>query len=235
MKIAIMQPYIFPYIGYFQMISAVDKFVFYDDVNFIKQGWINRNKILVSGRGYLFTVPLSKANSFTLIKDTLINNKLYEIWKLKFLQTLSQNYKNAPYFSKIYELIAEVLNSKHNSISDLAIDSIQNVSQYLNLKTHFIISSESYSNRNLERQKRLFDICKQEKCSHYINAIGGQELYKKEDFIKEGIQLNFIKSLPLEYKQFKNQFIPYLSIIDVLMFNSQEEINFLLTKHEFIN
>lgn len=234
MKIAVMQPYIFPYIGYFQLISAVDKFVFYDDVNFIKQGWINRNKILVSGQGHLFTVPLSKANSFTLIKDTMINNKLYGIWKMKFLQTLAQSYKNAPYFSSIYTLITEVLNHMHTHISDLAIDSIQTVSRYLNLKTDFIISSRSYNNRNLERQERLFDICRQENCTHYINAIGGQDLYKKEDFLKEGIQLDFIKSLPLDYKQFKNPFIPHLSIVDILMFNSPEEINYLLTKYELI-
>lgn len=235
MKIAVMQPYIFPYIGYFQMINAVDKFVFYDDVNFIKQGWINRNKILVSGTDHLFTVPLSKANSFTLIKDTLINEKLYENWKIKFLQTISQNYRNAPHFDVIYKLVSEVMNDTCISISDLAINSVKAVSQYINLKTDFIISSQSYQNKNLERQERLFDICRREKSLHYINASGGQELYTKEDFLKQGIKLDFIKSLPLTYKQFKNQFIPYLSIIDVLMFNNPDDINLLLTQYEFIN
>ncbi|WP_294303743.1 WbqC family protein [uncultured Chryseobacterium sp.] len=235
MKIAIMQPYIFPYIGYFQMINAVDKFVFYDDVNFIKQGWINRNKIMVSGTDHLFTVPLSKANSFTPIKDTLINEKLYENWKIKFLQTISQSYKNAPYFNVIYKLVADIMNNNCSSISDLAISSIKAISHYLNLKTDFIISSQSYQNKNLERQERLFDICIQEKSMHYINAFGGQELYKKQDFIKRGIKLDFIKTLPLEYKQFKNRFIPNLSFIDVLMFNNADEINLLLTQYEFIN
>lgn len=235
MKTAIMQPYIFPYIGYFQMISAVDKFVFYDDVNFIKQGWINRNRILVSGKGHLFTVPLSKANSFTLIKDTLISEKLYEAWKIKFLQTLSQSYKRAPYFQPVYNLISEILNKSPGSISELAIESIQSVSRYMNLKTQFIISSQSYQNRHLERQERLFDICRQENSYHYINAAGGQELYKKEDFLAQGIRLDFIKSLPLEYKQFTNPFVPYLSIIDLLMFNNPDEVNGLLTQYEFIN
>ncbi len=235
MKIAIMQPYIFPYIGYFQMISAVDKFVFYDDVNFIKQGWINRNKILVSGQDHLFTVPLSRATSFTLIKDTVVNEKLYELWKIKFLQTLSQSYKRAPYFQPVYNLISEILNKSPGSISELAIESIQSVSRYMNLKTQFIISSQSYQNRHLERQERLFDICRQENSYHYINAAGGQELYKKEDFLAQGIRLDFIKSLPLEYKQFTNPFVPYLSIIDLLMFNNPDEVNGLLTQYEFIN
>lgn len=235
MKIAVMQPYIFPYIGYFQMINAVDKFVFYDDVNFIKQGWINRNKILVSGHDHLFTVPLSKANSFTLIKDTLVNEKLYENWKTRFLQTLSQSYKNAPYFEVIYQLVSEIVNCTHASISGLAISSIKAVSQYMHLKTDFITSSQSYQNKSLERQERLFDICRQENSRHYINASGGRELYKKEDFLKQGIKLDFIKSLPLEYKQFKNQFVPHLSVIDVLMFNNPAEIDFLLTQYEFIN
>lgn len=235
MKIAIMQPYIFPYTGYFQMISAVDKFVFYDDVNFIKQGWINRNKILVSGQDHLFTVPLSKATSFTLIKDTVVNEKLYEPWKIKFLQTLSQSYKRAPYFQPVYNLISEILNKSPGSISELAIESIQSVSKYMNLKTQFIISSQSYQNRHLERQERLFDICRQENSLHYINLAGGQELYKKEDFLAQGIRLDFIKSLPLEYKQFTNPFVPYLSIIDLLMFNNPDEVSGLLTQYEFIN
>lgn len=234
MKIAVMQPYIFPYIGYFQMIHAVDKFIFYDDVNFIKQGWINRNKILVSGKDYLFTVPLSKANSFTLIKDTLINEKLYETWKIKFLQTLSQNYKRAPHFSPVYRLVSEILNLPHTGISELAIYSVQSISQYINLKTPFATSSKSYQNKDLERQERLFDICRQEKSAHYINAAGGQELYKKEDFLAEGIRLDFIKSLPLEYKQFTKPFVPHLSIIDLLMFNDPDEISGLLTQYEFI-
>lgn len=232
MKIAVMQPYIFPYIGYFQMINAVDKFIFYDDVNFIKQGWINRNNILLSGKSFLFTVPLSKATSFTLIKDTEINVKLYENWKTKFLLTLSQNYKNAPFFSVVYELVAEVFNKNNRSISDLAIDSILSVSRYLGFTTQFIISSQSYQNQNLERQERLLDICKQEDATDYINAIGGQELYKQEDFSQKGVALHFIKSLPLEYKQFKNIFVPHLSIIDVLMFNSIDDIKNILNKYE---
>lgn len=229
-----MQPYIFPYIGYFQMIKAVDTFVFYDDVNFIKQGWINRNRILVNKKDFLFTIPLKKQNSFEWIKNTNINQKLYEVWQKKFLQTLEQNYKKAPFFNEVFKFVKETLSEKNETISELAINSIQKSVTYLDLRTVFQTSSESYQNRGMERQERLIDICKQENATHYINALGGQELYKKEDFQKEGIRLSFIKSNPIEYKQFKNEFVPWLSIIDVLMFNSKEETLKLLDNYELI-
>lgn len=234
MTVAVMQPYLFPYIGYFQMIKLVDKFVFYDDVNYIKQGWINRNRILLNGNDFMFTVPLEKANSFSLIKDTLINERFYSNWKSKFSQTISQNYKKAPYFYEVFELIMQTLNINCNSISELAIESVVSVSKYLQFDTEFLISSQRYENAELERTQRLFDICKKEKASHYINPLGGQELYGKEIFSKNGLQLSFIKSLPIEYKQFNNEFIPWLSIIDILMFNSIEETNVLLKKFELI-
>lgn len=234
MKIAIMQPYIFPYLGYFQMVNAVDIFVFYDDVNFIKQGWINRNRVLVSKKDFLFTIPLQKQNSFVLIKDTLINKNLYNNWRTKFIQTLFQNYKRAPFFEEIFELINNVLNVDNDSIGDLAIHSIQEVSSYLGVGTRFRTSSTAYKNKGLERQERLIDICKEEKADHYINALGGQELYKKEDFLKEGIKLDFIKSLRTEYRQYDNDFVPWLSIIDVLMFNSKDGIKQMLNNYELI-
>src|SRR5690554_3162089 len=135
MKLAIMQPYVFPYIGYFQMVNAVDVFVFYDDVNFIKQGWVNRNRVLVSKKDFLFTVPLHKQNSFVLIKDTLINNNLYSNWKAKFMQTLFQNYRKAPFFTAVFELVNSVLSENQDTISNLAISSIQQISYYLGITT----------------------------------------------------------------------------------------------------
>lgn len=234
MKVAVMQPYIFPYIGYFQMINAVDTFVFYDDVNFIKQGWINRNNILIGGKAYLFTVPLDSANSFVQIKETFINKKQYKDWKEKFLKTLFQNYKKAPFFSETWKILGCVFNQEVNTINELAILSVKQIAHYLELKTNFKIASESFQNKYVGRQNRLIDICHKEKANHYINAIGGQALYKKEDFIVQGITLDFIKSKPIQYKQFNNDFVPWLSIIDVLMFNSKEEIIVMLNEYELI-
>ncbi len=234
MKLAIMQPYFFPYIGYFQLINAVDKFVFYDDVNFIKQGWINRNRVLMNGKDFLFIVPIENVSSFTLIKDSYIKSNIYPQWKNKFIKTLEQSYKKAPFYSQAFSIIENILNSNYKTISELAIMSVKQIAVYLNIKTEYIISSERYVNQDLEKKTRLIDICKHEKVTNYINAIGGIELYKKEDFVKEGIQLSFIKSLNIEYKQFNNVFVPWLSIIDVMMFNSAEEIIGMLDKYELV-
>lgn len=234
MKIAIMQPYIFPYIGYFQMIKAVDKFVFYDDVNFIKKGWINRNRILVNGDDFLFTVPLTKISQNNLINESKISKETYQDWSTKFIQTLNTNYKKAPFYQETFPLIQKILNSNCQTISELAIKSITEIADYLDVQTNFIIASEKYGNKGMEKQSRLIDICKQEESTHYINALGGQELYQKEDFKKEGIRLDFIQPLPIEYSQFHHKFVPWLSIIDVLMFNSIDEVNLMLDKHELI-
>lgn len=236
MKLAIMQPYLFPYIGYFQLIKAVDRFVVYDDVNFIKQGWINRNNILVQGKPLLFTVPLKNQSSFLKINESLINEKFYETWKSKFLRTIEQSYKNAPYFKDVYTLIDRILNENYDdkSISDLAVKSIIEVSKYLEFKTEFVLTSSSYNNHDLNGKERVIDICIKEKALHYINPVGGQELYDKNYFKERNLELNFIKSLPVQYAQFKNEFVPWLSIIDVLMFNSVEETNALLMKYELI-
>jgi len=234
-KVAIMQPYFFPHIGYFQLIKAVDLFVIYDDVNFIKQGWINRNKILISGKEFLFTLPLKDASSFTTIRETKVNYPAYINWKGKFLKSLEQSYKNATYFEVTYKLIESVLNKDCISIADFANESFISISTYLGLKTSFQCSSINYSDTKiLDRESRLISIIKTNEANVYINAIGGQSLYEKDSFAQFGIKLNFIKSNPLKYKQFEKEFVPFLSIIDVLMFNNPEEINVMLDQFELI-
>ena len=235
MTIAVMQPYVFPYIGYFQLIKSVDVFVFYDDVNFIKQGWINRNRILVSGKDLVFTMPLKDASSFVTIRETQVNESLFIKWRAKFLRTLEQSYKKAPYFEKVYPLVIEILENNFISISDMATASIIKISAYLNLKTRFEFSSEKYHDTKvLERENRLVEIIKRNQSDSYVNPIGGQELYAKESFAQYRIQLNFIKSKPVVYKQFENEFVPWLSIIDVMMFNNVEEIIVMLNQYELV-
>src|SRR5690554_5438915 len=128
MRIAVMQPYLFPYIGYFQLIQAVDKFVFYDDVNFIKKGWINRNRILINNKDLSFSVPLNKVSQNKTINETFLNLDTFEEWKEKFIKTIGQNYKKAPYFDGVSEVINNILNTKCNTISDLAIESVNTIS-----------------------------------------------------------------------------------------------------------
>lgn len=236
MKIAIMQPYFLPYIGYYQLINSVDKFIIYDDVNYIKQGWINKNNLLSNNLISSFVIPLDSPSSFNQIRNTKINPNQYEFWKIKILKTLNQNYRKAPYFNKCYELFLDIIDIKNLdiSISELNYISLKKISNYLEINTEIIKSSTQYNNSELKAQERIIDICKKEKAEVYINLIGGIELYNKIDFKASNIDLFFIKTDEIYYKQFNDNFIPFLSIIDVIMFNSVNEIKKMLNKFSLI-
>lgn len=229
-KIAIMQPYLYPYLGYFQMVHAVDKFVFYDDVNFIKSGWINRNRILINNEPKYITVELLKASTNRLINEIEIGNN-----QKKILSSISLAYKKAPFYKEVFPIIEAILMTPTIFISDLAIQSVKTVSEYLGLKTTFEISSQSYADtRELEREDRLIEICKRAGSNVYINAIGGMELYTKPYFKERGIELFFIKNTLPDYAQYNNNFVAGLSIIDVLMFNSKVECQNMLANYKLI-
>ena len=235
MKLAIMQPYVFPYIGYFQLINAVDSFVFYDDVNFMKHGWVNRNKILINGREFLFSIPLKNCSQHHKINETMIANTEYTVWNNNFLKSIENSYKKSPFYHSIAQLVKDTLSKNYHLISDLAISSIQNVCRYLDLDTDIQYSSKQYAETaGQEKADRLISICHQAEATIYINPVGGVDLYSKEYFTKNGIDLFFLRSNDIEYKQFDNEFIPNLSIIDVLMFNSPVEIRKKLTMYELI-
>ncbi len=232
MKIAIMQPYIFPYIGYFQLINAVDKFIIYDDVNFINKGWINRNRILVNGKDSLFTIPLKEASQNKLINSIEVNWDI--AWKSKFMKTIEQSYKKAPFYSQVHSLIEDLLGVEQMIFSEIICENLIQICRYLNINTQIVPSSSIYSNTHLKAQERIIDICTQEQANTYINPIGGLELYNKIDFKAINIDLFFIKSKSINYIQFKNEFVPWLSIIDILMFNSPEQVSVLLNDYELV-
>jgi hypothetical protein len=232
MKLGIMQPYIFPYVGYFQLINAVDKFVIYDDVNFINKGWINRNRILNNGKDSLFSVPLREASQNKLINEIEVNWD--EAWKSKFLKTLEQCYKKAPFYQEVLPIIEQTISLDNEVISKVIENNLRLICYYLEIKTEIISSSDIYKNTHLKAQERILDICLQEKATQYINPIGGLELYNKEFFEAKKIKMDFIKSSSIEYKQYKNEFIPWLSMIDVLMFNSKEQIKEFLDNYELV-
>ncbi|NIJ53350.1 WbqC family protein [Dyadobacter arcticus] len=232
MTIAIMQPYIFPYIGYFQLINAVDKFIIYDDVNFINKGWINRNNILVGGNSHLFTIPLKDASQNKLIYEVELARN--DPWQKKFLKTIQQSYQKAPYYQKVFVLIEEIVNLEVQTICELALYAMSRFSAAMEIETQITPSSTIYNNKHLKGQERILDICKQENASHYINPIGGMELYDKGRFENEGIKLDFMKSVSSPYPQFKNAFVPWLSVIDVLMFNNPKEIRKQLEAYQLI-
>jgi len=226
-KIAIMQPYIFPYIGHFQLIHATDIYVFYDDVNYINRGWINRNKMLLNGKEQLFTIPCIDASQNKLIKEVqVLNDKSIS----KVLTTVSVAYKKSPYFTEVFPIIEKTLRFEGDMpISQLAVNSIINVCGYLEIKRNFKVCSEQgYNNNELKKADRLIDICHKEGVDHYINAAGGRAIYPKEYFSERGIKLEFLISDKKPYVQYKNDFVPWLSIIDVLMFNSKDVVNNVL-------
>jgi len=233
MKIAIIQPYLFPYIGYFQLINAVDKFIMYDDVNYIQRGWINRNRILINGRAQFFTLPCSKSSQNKLINEIFVD--LEHKTKRKILMTFEHNYKKAPMFREVIELISSAFNFKDMNLSSFLYNSIKLVCNYLNIETPIIKSSENHSrNQGMKKADRLIDITKTEGADEYINTIGGQKIYNKEYFSSRGVHLGFLKTNTVEYIQFRNNFVPDLSIIDVMMFNTKDKIIAMLDDYVVI-
>lgn len=232
MKVSIMQPYFFPYIGYFQLIANSDVFVIYDDVNFIKKGWINRNTILVNNTPYLFSIPLQNVSQNKLINEIFISD--LDKWKTDLLKTISFSYKKAPFYQDVYPLIEKIISFDELNLALYIQNSLQNLCEYLNLNTKLIMSSEIVKYNDLRGENKIIDICLQLGANQYINAIGGIELYKQDNFQVKNIELKFIKSENIIYKQFKNEFKPWLSIIDVLMFNSKSDVVRMLNQYDLL-
>lgn len=218
MTLGIMQPYVFPYIGYYQYVAACDRFVLYDDVQFIMRGWINRNHILHQGRRHLLTVPLVKASPNKRICDVLIAND--SAWADKTLKTIEQAYKHAPAYGEVFTHVDEVFSSGVSKISKLAGSSVISISALLGLDAEIIYASGRYDNEQLGRVDRIVDICVLEGADRCIVPIGGSHLYDKGVFREAGLHLDYIKPVMTPYRQWQEGvFEPSLSIIDVLMFN----------------
>lgn len=232
-RLSIMQPYCFPYIGYFNLIEASEKIIFYDDVNFINRGWINRNRIMVNGKDYMFTIPLQNQSQNKLINEIkpLINDK----FKNKFVKQLEMAYTYSPNKSEIIDRINILLDNEYNSIALLAVDTIKLVYDYLGISFQYEMSSiNSPHTKGMEKADRLISICKENNYKNYINPIGGIELYSKEYFRTKSINLNYIKAKSRIYKQNSTEFIPFLSIIDIMMNYNREDIISMMRDYDII-
>lgn len=230
--IAIMQPYFLPYIGYFQLMAAVDRFVVFDDVNYINRGWINRNRLLLNGEAHTFTVPLHGASQNKLICDIELADD--DGWRDKLLRTIRQAYAKAPCRAQVFPLMECIICHPAHRLDEFLLHSLREIAGYLDLATEIVGSSRSYGNAQLHGQERILDICKQEGAARYINAIGGEALYDREYFREQCIELKFLRSRPLSYAQGKGEFVPWLSILDVLMFNPQPEVQRLLGEMDLV-
>lgn len=213
--LAIMQPYLFPYIGYWQLMHAADRFVIYDDVNYIKGGWINRNRILINGEPSYITMPLHQASPNRLICE--INLQATTSWRDKILKTLEITYAKSPYFAEVLPVIQQIVSYESENLAAFLAHQLQVLARCMGIQTEIVITSRTYNNAALSGQARIIDICRLERAKNYINAQGGQSLYDTESFKNAGLGLHFITMQALPYKQRCADFVPYLSIIDALM------------------
>jgi hypothetical protein len=233
MKVAIMQPYFLPYLGYFQLINAVDVFVIYDNIQFTKKGWIHRNRMLVEGESKLFTVPLKKDSDFLNVNERFLSND-FENTKIKLLRTIKNNYHKAPRFKEVYAVLEHILNFEDFNLFNFVYHSIVEICEFLSIDTKLVISSSLDINHDLTSKDKVLAICKNQTAIQYYNTYGGIELYDKQEFLNEGIILSFMKSKTINYIQFNKPFVPWLSILDVMMFNSKEEIRVMLNEYTLL-
>jgi hypothetical protein len=220
-KVAIMQPYLFPYIGYFQLISAVNLFILYDNIKYTKKGWINRNRILQNGKDVMFSLPLKNDSDFLNVCHRQIAGN-YSPDKL--LNQIRSGYHHAPYFDEVFFLIEQIMRYEERNLFKFIHHSIIRICEYIGITTEIKISSNISIDHLLKGQDKVIAICEAVNASTYINPIGGMELYSRNVFFKRDLELKFIKSKPYEYTQFGNNFVPWLSIIDVMMFNSLDAL-----------
>lgn len=230
MKLGIVQPYFFPYIGYWQLINAVDRYVIYDDVNYINRGWINRNRILLNGEPRFINVQMKNASQNKLINEVELHKD--DTYTKKLVRTLETCYGRAPYFKVAMPFIESIIKTDETSLARYLELSIRRICEYLSIETEIVVSSQISKNKELKGQERIIDICKGLGAHEYINPIGGQALYSRETFDSCGIKLNFHCINNIKYRQFTNEFVPNLSIIDVMMFNDKDTIRRMLTEYE---
>lgn len=227
MNVAAMQPYLFPYLGYFQLICHAEVFVIYDDANYIKQGYINRNNILVNGEAYRFTVPVINGSSYTPIYQVTFSNDVE-----KLIKTIEQAYKRAPFFNEVYPIIEKSLRASDRAVPSVCHQAMILVLEYLELPFMIKLSSKLDYDRSGSASDKLIALCHTLHATQYTNSVGGQELYDKGYFQQRGIQLSFIKMRPIVYPQGKNQFIPNLSIIDALMWCPKPVIRSMMNQYD---
>ena len=219
MRVAIMQPYFLPYIGYFQLINAADTFVVYDNIQYTKKGWINRNRFLCNHMDAVFSIPLKKDSDFLNVDQREIAAS-YD--RAKLIHQLRAAYQKAPYFSEAMSVIESVIRHPETNLFRYIRQSIVAVCEYLNIHSKIVDSSTIDIDHSLKAQNKVIAICEALGASVYVNPIGGTSLYSTATFAERGMDLQFLKSTPFEYPQLGKPFVPWLSILDVMMFNARE-------------
>lgn len=231
MTLGIMQPYFLPYIGYWQLLAAVDRFVVYDNIQYAKKGWINRNRFLRNGADAFFTVPLKKASDYLNIADRSLAD---DFEPKTLLNPLASAYRKAPFFEAVFPLIESVVRGPEGhgtgrvSLFDYLHHGLVATAAHLEIRTPIVVSSTVAIDHGLKGEQKVLALCKALGATRYVNAIGGRELYSVPAFAEQGIELRFVQSHPITYRQYDNPFVPGLSIVDVMMFNSKDAVRAML-------
>ena len=232
MRLAIMQPYFFPYIGYFQLIEAVDLFIVYDNIKYTKKGWINRNRMLQNGKDVMFSLPLKSDSDYLEVCERELAG---DFNRDKLLNQLKEAYRRAPYFVQAFPLVERIVRHEDTNLFRFLHHSIVKTCEHLGITTEIEIASGIAIDHDLKNQDKVLALCAAVGASTYVNGIGGMELYSKESFHARGVDLKFIQSKPFEYAQLGVAFVPSLSIIDVMMFNPLDTIRACIsTNYELI-
>ncbi len=217
MRLALMQPYFLPYVGYFQLIGAVDEFIIYDRIKYTKKGWINRNRMLRNGEDVMFSIPLKAASD----QSTIVQRELADAFdRSSLLKQFEGAYRRAPFFVQTFPLVQQIVSHDASNLFTYLHHSLVSVCRHLGLTTKIRVSSTIEIDSSLKNQEMVLAFCEAAGARTYVNAIGGVELYSRDAFKARGIDLQFIRAKPFEYAQFGQPFVPWLSILDVLMFNS---------------
>jgi hypothetical protein len=224
-----MQPYLLPYIGYWQLLAAVDRFVLYDNIEYTKQSWINRNRLLRNGVAVFFTVPLKRASDTLCVSERLIAD---EFDAPKMLRQFAGSYGKAPYFSAAFPVIERVLRLESKNLFEYIHHSIKVISDFLDIRTPIVVSSTIDIDHRLKAEHKVLALCRALEATIYVNAPGGRALYSKPAFAAEGIDLRFLAPRLTAYRQFDHPFVPALSIVDAMMFNSRDELRAMVTQYD---
>ncbi len=255
MRLAAKQPYFMPYIGFFQEINAVDRFVLYDNIAFIKQGWVNRNRIALRGQHeFSIMVPLRNQSSNRTIAETVIDNT--RPWQNKMLKMLAMNYGNSQYFNETFPVLEEIMSTRYRTIAELNDDSIIRICRHLCIDTEIVRDEGRYPDleerlarfdgvdysefpefeelRTPRKVIRIIELLRAEGCNHYMDSAGAAKLYFKDEFRHYGIELSFIRTNPISYPHISQEFIPNLSIIDLLMQAGRDATIKLLDEYTII-
>lgn len=226
-----MQPYFLPYLGYWQLMAAVDRFVVYDNIQYAKKGWINRNRFLRNGADAFFTVPLKKGSDFLNVADRSIAD---DFDPKTLLNPLAAAYRKAPLFGDVFPVLEAIVTAAPRNLFAFLHHSLVTTANYLEIQTPIVVSSTVAIDHGLKSERKVIALCQALGATRYVNAIGGRELYSVPAFAEAGVELKFIQSRPIVYRQYDHPFVPGLSIIDAMMFNSRDAVRSMLGEYDLV-